>query len=656
MILQQYPTAIADLRTLFIALLLAVVSACGDDGAPSDTGAGDVAADTADDARNDVVDATEDVGDAGGDGAEDTTGADLADAGGDAVDDLADAGGADADANVIEDTGAPDVFSAVEVWEVPERPACGEGGYGWTALIPGPEEAGYDEELAELAERIERQYHGLNALATGGNADLIVPRSDITDREAIVEFVLSDAAETFEEFAGRSATTAVDAWSKTTGAFAGPGIAADAYRYATLRDQGADCDAVEEARQRLERGLDLLHLATAITGVEGVVARAVARRDFPGDGERETVPLFDEAGNPLPEEKNNGTWRADNSAEGEYSEWIWEDSCSRDQLVGWVMGMGAAWEVLRDDPTADPADMARLRDDARAIGAMLMQVGEEGYDLEIHDADGRLTYHAYLNEWAIDRVYNGLLRNGQHAMMALGIISALAAISEDETLRTYLREELLAERELDKIARDSVGFLNLGVTTNFSNFNMAFQGAWMAARYIDDVESLATVREAVIESLYEREGLPRQPSEQGQSFYDLVFAVAQGRATAWRPLDPRVGGGVIDEAMERGLETLAAFGPAPLFTAAVTNCDEAEIAALECLAVDGTTTLTLETARGHNDEVVATEVVPFAVRPPSNFEWRSNPYRVNGGTTDALNPGSDFRFVYWAGRWLRQVE
>ena len=53
------------------------------------------------------------------------------------------------------------------------------------------------------------------------------------------------------------------------------------------------------------------------------MVRALARAGTPGDGKRS--PLFD-AGEPLPAEKNNGTWQADNS--GHYEGYIWEDSCS----------------------------------------------------------------------------------------------------------------------------------------------------------------------------------------------------------------------------------------------------------------------------------------------------------------------------------------
>ena len=53
---------------------------------------------------------------------------------------------------------------------------------------------------------------------------------------------------------------------KSAGLYGGVGIAADAFRYMVLRDQGASCDAVARARDALQAGIEAMHMATAITG------------------------------------------------------------------------------------------------------------------------------------------------------------------------------------------------------------------------------------------------------------------------------------------------------------------------------------------------------------------------------------------------------
>jgi hypothetical protein len=87
----------------------------------------------------------------------------------------------------------------------------------------------------------------------------------------------------------------------------------------------------------------------------------------------------------------------------------------------------------------------------------------------------------------------------------------------------------------------------------------------------------------------------------------------------------------------------------------VENCDEAEVEAGACVAVDGTLLTPLGDA-GRNDTPVSVEPVPMRLRPPSNYHWRSNPYQVNGGGDGSqVMSGVDFRVVWWLGRWATPV-
>jgi hypothetical protein len=391
-----------------------------------------------------------------------------------------------------------------------------------------------------------------------------------------------------------------------------------------------------------------MHRAVAITGVRGVIARGYQRRDLPG-WTGTTTPLFDGAGNPLPQTKTNGTFRDDASG-GHYPEYVWEDSCSRDMLVGWVLGMAAAWEVSRGDATIDAARIATLADDASAIARSLMIVAATGHDLEIHDADGRITYNGYLSETAVDRSYLANFHaNGQHAIMSLGILAALARISDDAVVADYLHNDLVRARDLPGIARDHVDILDFGVMSNYSNYDMAFTGGWLAQRYLCDDTAREAVRSAILVGLYDTPGEMRQPAEQSQSFYDLVALAAAARGTADAPLARAD----LDTSMQmRALKTLGEF-PAPYWADGRVNCDDAEIASLACIGVDGTS-LPLIAASGRGDTVVAAIPVPMRIRPPSNFMWRSDPYSVNGdGNPLALYPAVDFRLAYWMGRYLR---
>ena len=97
-------------------------------------------------------------------------------------------------------------------------------------------------------------------------------------------------------------------------------------------------------------------------------------------------------------------------------------------------------------------------------------------------------------------------------------------------------------------------------------------------------------------------------------------------------------------------EGLAGFQGAPSFERDRVNCDPTEIAAGKCLAIDGVTTIVLDTANGHGGSVVAKDLVPWSIRPDTDFEWRSDPFEVNGNGSNMLDPGGDFLAAYWFSR------
>ncbi|MBI5481349.1 MAG: hypothetical protein HY906_20995 [Deltaproteobacteria bacterium] len=528
---------------------------------------------------------------------------------------------------------------------------CGAPDHGWCGLVPGPGETGHDADLALLAGRYERGFHVFHTYSTGLNADVTVPLDDAAARAAVERFLREGGGWDFGAAGGMTVEQAISGWQASAGAYAGAGLAADAFRYGVLRDTGADPDEIDRARAHLGRALDGLHVAVAITGTPGVIARSIARTDLPGDGPSmaaSAVPLFDADGNPLPAEKNNGTARADNS--GLYPEWVWNDSCSRDTLIGWAMGFAGAWEVIRADDTIAADAKRRLQADALAIGHQLTIVRASGFDLEIPDADGRTTFHGYLNENNLDRAYSPGIRNGFYAIMALGTVAALAYVAEDQELDRWLLEDLIRARGLATIARDHMLLVDLGIGSNFSNYNMSFTGAWLALRYLHDEEARRDLRLALTDALYAVPGHTRQPLEQAQSFFDFVYAAGQADGRAGRPLAT-----LPDEAaLGRGAGTLREFPVPPFWETRRVNCDDEEVASGVCLAEDGTR-LDLLGYLGRGDTLVAVQPVPMRIRPPSNFYWRSNPYEPNGGgDTGRLLPAVDFRVAYWLGRWVRR--
>ncbi len=530
-------------------------------------------------------------------------------------------------------------------------PTCA---YAGTYLVPGPCEPGFDAVLEAKATRYERVWRAFNAAATGVNTDVSVALDRAADRALVEAFAAADDAWDFEAFAGKPALDVVTAQHKVAGLYAGVGLAADAFRYGVLRDQGYPAAEVDRARAHLLAGLEGLRRAVAITGTPGVIARGYARTDLPGGEHHQPLPLFDDQGQPLPAVKNNGTWREDLS--GEHPGYLWEDSVSRDMMLGWVTAFVSVWEVTRDDPSVPDAVKQRLRADGLALARELKVVRASGYDLEIPDADGRTTLHGWLNENNLDgQLYLDGLGNGFHALMALGFVASWVYLTEDPELDAWLQGELIGERRLHELARDNL-FVSFGLETNFSNYNMAFGSAWLALRYLDDPAAAAVLRDALAHGLYAIPGDTRQPVEMKQSYFDFIYAaglagLSPGGA-APHPVDAA--------AVARGLETLADFPEAPYWSHGVVNCpaaqcgcDAPQVDAPGCVALDGTP-LTVLGCVGRGCALVAAEPVPMRTRGPSNYHWRTNPYQPNlDGDGDVLLPGVDFRIAYWLGRWAR---
>lgn len=527
-------------------------------------------------------------------------------------------------------------------------PKCGSGEYSKKYLIPGPGEEGYDDELAKKIRKHDRVFSVFNASAMNANTEAFVDITKPENKQAIKDFIEKDDGWDFEKYSGKKVEDVISGWAKTAGLYAGNGMAADALRYATLRDQGGDCEEIKTAIKLLTADLDALHIAFAIPGVKGAAARGFIKKSLPGDAKGITpVPLKDPiTGKPLPDEKNNGTWRDDNS--GLYPDYYWEDSVSRDMMLGWATATAVIWEVIKDDPAFAKELKDRLQADAKTLTESLRTVRESGYDLEFPDADGRITFHGYINEHNFEREYFENLNNGFYAVMALGIVAAYTYAAEDQASNDYLYNQLILERDLPGIALKRMIEVNMGNVSNFSNYNMAINSVWLAARYIKDPVARETIAQAMDSKIYNVTGYGRQPIEMKQSYFDLIYLLAMTDASAFGAPKNSPDLAILANAVE----TFKLYPEAPLFEEKIENCDESEIAALSCVAVDGKTRITLLGYLGRNDDLIAEDPIPMDIRPRSNYYWRSNPYVPNGGGDGSrLLSGVDLRVAYWLGRW-----
>ena len=514
-------------------------------------------------------------------------------------------------------------------------------------LISGPGEPDHDAALAALADAYDRQIHGIMTVELGWGLEAFV--SDPTDRAAVESFIASGERD-FEAATGRHIYEVVDRFGEygDLGMFGGVQAAGDAFRYAVLRDEGAPAGEVDAARADLIRALDGLHWYTAVTGVPGVMARGIRRR-LPEAGEPplpplpETIPLRDASGNPLPADKEP-TWRDDNS--GELPFLIWFDDTSKDQVDGYIFALGAFYDVIADDDTIDSSLKDRLVDDARAIAQRLMMVVEVSpgneIDLVLQDADGRITtFHDLAAEELGGAVMPRAL-NGFNAVMSMGMMRTLYHITGDRDVGEHYYR-LIEERGYLDSAELNVTLVYVGTITNYSNVNMAMVALYGMLRYETEMEYALRAR-GILETLLYAPGESREARGLGQSWFDFLYAGFRvgGNGSAGRT------------ALDQGVQTLREFDMPPYWQTDVINCDDAELAAGSCIAIDGTTAITIAETAGRGGAIVATEPLPKRLRPDDNFEWRSDPHRVNGTAGSRLNPGGDFHGAYWMGRFLQR--
>jgi hypothetical protein len=375
----------------------------------------------------------------------------------------------------------------------------------------------------------------------------------------------------------------------------------------------------------------------AARGIRRVAPWNASDPPFPGDPV-ELVPLADGSGNPLPADKN-AVWRAP-VASG-LDGWAWFDDTSKDQVSGYALAAMWLWDALADDPEVDP----KVRDDLAAglvaFAKGLMKVAPEtGTDLCIRDADGRLTRHFDLNPRQISPDGSPVaedfpLQNGFNAALSMGIIRAAYHVSGDQEIGKYYYEELVGKRDFPAKMAANSGVLFLGAATNFSNVNMLAIGLATLGR----IETDAYVRQRLEETLEKQfwdTGSTRDVEDSEQAWFDAVYGGYSSAPTG--------------TLRDRVKNNLGGFQPAPAFDRERINCDDAEIAAGQCTAIDGVTQLSLESTKGHNGITVATDIVPMSVRPDSDFLWRSDPHEVNGGASPTLNPGGDYLAAYWLAR------
>jgi hypothetical protein len=513
--------------------------------------------------------------------------------------------------------------------------------------------------------RHTRQFYAINAVPFGLSLDAH-PKAEAV--ELIDQFLAQEATDDPVEAVGKHAYELLASYGEygDLGFFGGVGVASTAYAYRALKAEGADEETLALWRERVVRAAESWHIFYVVTGGNGVVARGIRRMVSEHEGEPplpvtypEMVPLFDEEGKPLPQPKDNGTYRYDNSG-GLLPEgvWIWKDSASKDQVSGQVFAMVALYDAMKDDPAIDQALVERMQQDALGLAQVLMTkraiddlegpVGKGEYDLMIMDADGRPTYHHDLNPLSLEKLYlteeQGSF-NVFNLFMAMGVMKGLYHVTGDPAIESYIYEELLHNRGYLQKMKDALDatkgaldYIYAGIMTNFDNPDMTGVALWLATYTESDPEVLDVLHHFLEQGWWKRKGESHTAALCKQPFWHVLYL-----GLTREGVEPAV--------VEEARDLLLAFDLGPYWNPVRINCDAEEIEAGECLAVDGKTVLTLD-GKDDGGDWMATEALDPSIRPPSNFDARSNPFSVNGGGGLRLNPGGDLLAAYWMGRYL----
>lgn len=522
---------------------------------------------------------------------------------------------------------------------------------------------GADPELDAHMLAQTRMFHELQACPFG--IGLTAGYVDEESLQLIRDFLAQDESDDVEAVTGKHPYELISGYEGPAGVgLRGGGAAiATAFRYMALKKEGASESQLAAAREDVVRAIEYIWIIHVITGIPHGIARGamLMHSEHPDEppiphGVPELTPLFDDDGNPLPPEKNNGTDRPDNSG-GILPAglWYWVDSCSKDQLVGWVAAMATLYDAAKDDPDIDPAVVEQLQEVARAIGEGFrikypitsMDGKTYDYDLIIMDADGRFSQHHDLNPLSVELAYmppESPVYNVFNLIMGLGIVKGLYHVSGDPEAEAFIYEELLQNRGyLDMVPNvdDGTGldYLFMGTGTNHSNVNMIAIALFLNVYFEKDPDVLDRMRYYVEHRWWDKEGVKESVRWLKQPYFHALYEAMTAT-------------GSDSERAAEAAALLKAFVLGPYVNEERINCDEAELAAGICLAIDGKTEITLESMSSWGDHPVADEALDPSIRPPSNFDARSNPFQVNGGGGSGLNPGGDLISAYWLLRYL----
>lgn len=304
---------------------------------------------------------------------------------------------------------------------------------------------------------------------------------------------------------------------------------------------------------------------------------------------------FRKAAAPSPEEE--GEWR---QGKGDYREYRWLGDVSADQVDGVVFGYALAFDFLEE-----PSLREQIAVDVAAIADRLLD-----HRMRMIDVDGKMT------RFGDFRV--GLFSEDLNALIALMVIKVAHHVTQAPRFEAAYHD--LIERKgyhhRAAAARDKWWEHLLGV--NHSDNNLAFLAFYPLLR-LEQAPELQQVYQKGLERAW------RVVRDEANPLFTFIY----GALLPKERQEPDV--------MEKALETLFFF-PSVKRNIPMTYGQRADV----CRSF-------WNDRLGHPQ---ACAPVPIQERSIDEFEWRANPYRLDGrGNGNLLFAGVDYLLPYWLGRY-----
>jgi hypothetical protein len=279
-----------------------------------------------------------------------------------------------------------------------------------------------------------------------------------------------------------------------------------------------------------------------------------------------------------------------------WSSYYWHGDVSVDQYTGALFGYALAYDLLPDEGVKRV-----IAEDVAAIADHLIEHG-----MTIVDVDGEVTTFGHLEP--------SFFTEDLNALIALGFFKIAHHITGAARFAQHYHQLTTAHHYHERavVARNLWWETLFG--TNHSDNNLAFLAYYPLLRYETDAALLP----------YYHRSLRRTWAavhKEGNPFFSFVYRVFNPLAAA----DPHA------------YQTLHRF-PLDKRNIAVRNSVQPGV----CISW----------LRARNGRLQACEPVAIEQRPPSTFEWKENPYRLDGGGDGTkLYTGTDYLLAYWLGRY-----